>query len=33
MKLYTHVKNVYMEGTLSQIFDLGLRFHFIEKNG
>ena len=33
MKLCTGVKNIHMEGTVSQIFDIGLSFDFILKNG
>ena len=31
--LYRHVHNIHMEGTVSQIFYLGLSFIFILKNG
>ena len=33
MKSLTGVKNIHMEGTVSQIFEIGLSFHFITKNG
>ena len=33
LKFSIDVKNILMEGTVSQIFDLGLRFCFISKNG
>ena len=29
IKLYTDVKNIHMEGTVSRIFYLGLSFYFI----
>ena len=32
-KSLTGVKNIQMEGTVSQIFDSGLAFDFIKKNG
>ena len=32
-KLNMPVCNNHMEGTMSQIFDLGLSFHFLLKNG
>ena len=32
MKSLTGVKNIQMEGTEYQIFDLGLSFDFIKKN-
>ena len=28
-----HVPNIHVEGTLSQIFVLGLSFHYMSKNG
>ena len=33
LKFYTHVDNILMEGTVSQIFYLGLSFDFMTKNG
>ena len=30
MKFYILIPDIVMEGTLSQNFNLGLRFHFIE---
>ena len=33
LKFSTDVKNIVMEGSMSQIFDLGLGFCFISKNG
>ena len=33
MNISTHVKHIHMEGTVSQICDLGLSFYFILKNG
>ena len=33
MKLSVHVLKIPLEGTVSQIFDLGLSFHFMSKNG
>ena len=33
IKFSTDVQNIHMEGTLSQIFDEGLSFYFIQKNG
>ena len=30
---YMHVPNIDVGGTVSQIFVLGLRFHFMSKNG
>ena len=29
IKFYTDIKNIHMEGTVSQIFYLGLSFYFI----
>ena len=33
MKSKTWVENIYMQGTVSQNFDLGLSYYFISKNG
>ena len=33
LKLWMHVANIHVEGTVSQIFDLGLSFCFMSKNG
>ena len=33
MKFQTHVKNIHMEGTVSQIFYIGPSFYFVSKNG
>ena len=33
LNFYADVKNIRMEGTVSQIFYLGLSFYFIRKNG
>ena len=33
MKFGMGVENNHIEGTVSQIFDLGLSFYFISKNG
>ena len=33
MKLSVYVLEILLEGTLSQIFDLGLSFHSMSKNG
>ena len=33
MKFYTLVNNINMEGTVSQIFDIGPSFIFMSKNG
>ena len=33
LKFCMHVPNIYVEGTVSQIFVLGLSFHFMSKNG
>ena len=33
LKFSTDVKHIVMEGSVSQIFDLGLSFCFISKNG
>ena len=33
MKFYTGVLNILLEGTVSQIFNLGLGFYFMTKNG
>ena len=33
LKLSTDVMNIHMEGSVSQIFYLGLSFCFIKKNG
>ena len=33
MKFCTHVKNIHVKGTVSQIFYLELSFNFIRKNG
>ena len=33
VKFYTLVNNINMEGTVSQIFDIGPRFIFMSKNG
>ena len=33
LKSFTDVKHIYMEGSVSQIFYLGLGFCFIPKNG
>ena len=33
MQFYTHVKNIHIEGTVSQICDIGLSFNFMSKNG
>ena len=33
MKLSTYLKNIHMEGTVSQIFNFILSFYFIKKNG
>ena len=30
MKFYTHIDNIDMEGTVSEMFDLGLSFCFIK---
>ena len=33
LKLWMHVPNIHVEGTVSQIFVLGLSFCFMSKNG
>ena len=33
VKFYTLVNNINMEGTMSQIFDIGHRFIFMSNNG
>ena len=33
LKFWIHVANIHVEGTMSQIFYLGLRFCFMSKNG
>ena len=33
MKFSMHVLKVLLEGTVSQIFDLGFSFYFMSKNG
>ena len=33
MKLSQYIKNIHMEGTVSQIFHWGLSFYSIPKNG
>ena len=33
LKFYKHADNIHMEGTVSQIFDLGLSFNFMQKKG
>ena len=33
LKSFTDVKNILIEGSVSQIFDLGLGFYFMLKNG
>ena len=33
IKFYTSLKNILLEGIVSQIFDLGLSFYFMPKNG
>ena len=33
LRFYTHVHNIHMEGTVSQIFDMGPSFISMTKNG
>ena len=33
LRFWMHVANIHVEGTVSQIFDLGLSFCFMSKNG
>ena len=33
LKFYKHVHNIHLEGTVSQIFYLGLSFDFMKKTG
>ena len=33
LRFSTDVRNIHIEGSVSQIFDLGLSFCFIKKNG
>ena len=32
-KIYMHINNIHLEGTVSQIFDIGHSFIFMTKNG
>ena len=33
LKFWMHIANIHIEGTVVQIFDLGLSFCFMSKNG
>ena len=33
LRFYRHVQNIHLEGTVSQNFDTGSTFIFIQKNG